>query len=139
MSLSIHKKLCDLGRDLKQTAFVLLNQKFSLVDYVITGQRNTFATRKNSKIISLFHCRVVSSLLCVLENQCFQRIPIFQPNKLQFVNQVTRKTFSWSIKAPYKPDNLDQQISLDADGDDSYRLTLYPFKARNPDRTFTPD
>ena len=34
---------------------------------------------------------------------------------------------------------MDQQISLDADGDDTYRLTPYPIKARNPVITFTPD
>ena len=36
-------------------------------------------------------------------------------------------------------DNLDQQISLLADGDESYRLTPYSIKARNPVRIFTPD
>ena len=47
-SLSIYKRLCDLDRDLKQTAYILLTQKISLVEYVITGQRRTFATFKKS-------------------------------------------------------------------------------------------
>ena len=34
-SLSVFKKLCNLDRDLKQTAFILLTQKFPLVGYVI--------------------------------------------------------------------------------------------------------
>ena len=55
------------------------------------------------------------------------------------VSLFARKTFLWSIKGPYKSDNFDQQISLDADGDESNRLTPYPIKARNPVRTFTPD
>ena len=55
------------------------------------------------------------------------------------VDQVTRKTFHWSIKAPSKFDNFDQQISLDADGDDTYRLTPYLIKVRNPVKIFTPD
>ena len=75
-SLSIYKKLCDLDRDFKQTAFMLLTQKFFLVCYVITGQRQTFATLKNQNVISLFECKVVSSPLYVLENQYFERIPI---------------------------------------------------------------
>ena len=45
-SLNIYKKLCDLDRDLKQAAFVLLTQKFPLDGYRITGQRHTFATLK---------------------------------------------------------------------------------------------
>ena len=45
-SLNNYKKFCNLDRDLKQTAFILLTQKFPSVGYVITGQRNTFATLK---------------------------------------------------------------------------------------------
>ena len=138
-SLNIYKKLCDLDRDLKQTTFILLTQKFPLVDYVITGQRNTFTTLKSQNVISLFQCKTVLSQLYVLKDQYFERIPIYYPNKLQFVDQVTRNTFPWSIKAPYKSDNFDRQISLDADGDDTYRFTPYPIKARNAVKTFTPD
>ena len=58
--LSIYTKLCDLDRDLKQTAFILLTQKFSIVGFVITGQRHTFATLKSSNVISLFQCKAVS-------------------------------------------------------------------------------
>ena len=69
----------------------------------------------------------------------FRTYPINYQNILQFVDQVTRKTLPWSIKAPCKSENFDRQISLDADGDDTYCLTLYPIKARNPIKTFTPD
>ena len=124
---------------MKKTAFILLTQKFPLVGYIITGQGHTFATLKNQKVISLFQSKVVSSPLYVFQNQRFDRIPIYYQNKLQFVDQVTRKTFPWSIKAPCKSGNFDQQISLDADGDDTYRLTPYPIKARNPVKTFTTD
>ena len=80
-SLKIYKKLCDLDRDLKQTAFILLTQKIPLVGYVITGLRHTFATLKSQNEISLFQCKVVSSPLYVLENQCFQRFPIYYQKK----------------------------------------------------------
>ena len=76
-SLNIYKKLCDLDRDLKQTAFLLITQKFPLVGYIITGQRHTFATLKSQNLISLFKYKVVSSPFYVLENQCFERIPIY--------------------------------------------------------------
>ena len=36
-SLNIYKKLCDLDRDFKQTAFILLTRKFPLNGYIITG------------------------------------------------------------------------------------------------------
>ena len=128
-----------LDRDHKQTAFIHLTQTFPLVGHVITGQRNTFATLESSNIISIFQSKVVSSPLYVLENQRFERIPIFYQNKLQFIDQVTRKTFPCSIKASFKSNNFDQEISLDADGDESYRLTPYPIIARNPVRTVKPD
>ena len=115
-----------------------MTQKFPLVGYIITGQRHTFATLKSQNVISLFQCKVVSLPLYVLENQCFERNPIYYQHKLQFVDQVTRTTFPWSIKAPCISKNFDQQISLDADGI-THRLTLYPIKARNPVETFTPD
>ena len=35
--------------------------------------------------------------------------------------------------------NLDQQMALDADGHESYRLKPYPIKARNHVKTFTSD
>ena len=109
-SLNIYKKLCDLDSDLKQIAFILLTQKFPLVGYIITGQRNTFATLKRQNLISLFQVKVISSTLYVIETQCFERIPIYYHNKTQFVNQVTWKTFLWSIKASCNPKNFDQQI-----------------------------
>ena len=93
MSPFTYTKSCDLDRDLKQTAFILLTQKFPLVGYVITGQRHSFATLKSSNFISLLECKVVSSPLYVLESQCFERITLYYQNKLQFVDQVTLKTF----------------------------------------------
>ena len=74
-----------------------------------------------------------------MENQCFERIPIYYQNKLQFEDQVTRKTFPRSIKAPCKSEKFDQQMSLDADGEHTYPLTRHPIKARDPVRTLTLD
>ena len=59
-SLHIYRELCDLDRDLKQIAFILLTQKFPLVGYIITGQRHTFATLRSQNVISLYQFKVVS-------------------------------------------------------------------------------
>ena len=131
-SLSIYKKLCHLDRDLKQTAFILLTQKFPLVVYVITGQRNTFATLKSSNVISLFQCKVVSSSLYVLENQCFERIPIYYQNKLQFVDQVTPLVYYIHslglLKHHVNPINLINKFHVTQTAM-THRLTPYPIKA----------
>ena len=63
----------------------------------------------------------------------------YYQNKLQFVDQVTRKTFPCLIKAPCGSDNSEQQISLNADGDDTYRLITCPIKAQKPLTIFRPD
>ena len=93
---------------------------------------------KISNVISLFQFKTVSSRLHVLENQCFERIPKFYQNELQIVDQVTYKTFPWSNKAPCTTNNFDQQILLDAEGYELYRLTPYPMKAKNHRRMFMP-
>ena len=64
---------------------------------------------------------------------------MYYQKKLQFFDQVTQMTYPGSIIAPCKSDNFDHQISLNADGDDTYGLTPYPNKARNPVKTFTHD
>ena len=92
-----------------------------------------------SKALRLFHFFIVKLSLYVLENHCFERIPFLYQAKIQFVDQFTRKTFSWSIHAPCKTKNFDQQISLDQYGDESLRLTPYPIKVRNPVTIFTLD
>ena len=43
---------------------------------------------------------------------------MFHQKRLQFVDQVERENFLWSIEAPCKTGNFDQKISLEADGDD---------------------
>ena len=50
-SLSTYKKLGGHDRNLKQTTFILLTQKSPVVGYIITGQKNTFATLKNFDIV----------------------------------------------------------------------------------------
>ena len=141
-SLNIYKKLCDLDRDLKQIAFKLLNTKItpSRLYYYRTykPEINTIATLKSQNVISLYQCKTVQSPLYVLKDQCFERIPTYYQNKVQFVDQVTRKKFPCSIKPPWKSDNFDQHISLDVDGENTYRLTPYPFTAHNPVKVFTP-
>ena len=52
---------------------------------------------------------------------------------------MTRKTIPWSIKASCKTDHFDEQVTLDADSDESNRLTSYPNKAQNHAKMFTPD
>ena len=46
----------------------------------------------------MLNCLIAT--LCLIENLYFEPIPIFDQNKLQVVDQVTRNAFPWSIKAP---------------------------------------
>ena len=69
----------------------------------------------------------------------FRTHSYFLSVQTQFVDQVTRMIFPWSIKAPCETDNFDQQISPDADGDESSCLRPYPIKAQKHVKSFTPD
>ena len=91
------QKLCNLEHDLKRITFILITQKFPFVEYLTTGHQKTFAILKSSNNISRFQWKTVSLPLNALENHCLERIPIYFQNKLKFVDQVTRKTFPWSI------------------------------------------
>ena len=63
----------------------------------------------------------------------------FYKNKVQRVDQVNRKLFLWSVKAPYEANKFDQQVPLHADNGDLYRRTPYPINAQNNVKVFTPD
>ena len=94
-----------------------------------------------SKALMLFHFfneNCLFNTLCSRE-PLFRTLSYILSKKFQFVDQVTRKTFLWSIVAPCRTENFDQQISLDPDGNESYRLTPYRIKALNPIKTFTTD
>ena len=106
-SLSIYKKIWRSRSQFKTDRFYIVNTKI-----FISGiyRHRTAKHICNTNVFSLIQFKTVSSLHYVLENQCFERIPVFYQSNLQFVDQVTRKIIRWPIKAPYKKHSYDQQI-----------------------------
>ena len=121
--LSIYKKLCNLDRDLNQTAFILLlTPRFPLVGYLIKGQRNTFATLESSNVI--FNCKTVSSPLYVLRTNTSNAYP----STIKIISKCrssNMQNFFWSIKAPCKADSCDPQNRLKQINFTEQRLGIY--------------
>ena len=59
--------------------------------------------------------------------------------KLIVLDQITQRIFGRCIKTQCKAANFNQQMTLDLDDDDSYRLTSHIIMARNSVQVFTPD
>ena len=69
----------------------------------------------------------------------FRAYKNFHQIKVQFVNQVTFKVFSCSLKSPFQADNFQLKVTLDADDDESYQLAPSPIKARTNVKLLKPD
>ena len=72
-SLSTYKNFCDTDHDLEQSTLILLTQKFPL--------GNTIATKKVHKLFHFFNVNPSLRRFYVMENQFFERIPIYNQNK----------------------------------------------------------
>ena len=62
------------------------------------------------------------------ENTCCDKITILYRSVVQYVHQLTRKTYAWAKKFPCSHNNFDQLISVDTRGTARYRLILFPVK-----------
>ena len=65
-----------ISAEISSKLLFLLTEKFPFLGYFITGNRNTFATLKNSNVMLNFQCKRVSPPLYT-KNQCFERVPVF--------------------------------------------------------------
>ena len=82
--------------------------------------------------------RKVSQLWVPSENTFYDKIPILYKSIVQYVHQVTRKTYTWA-KEYLALNNFDQLISVDTKGTARYRLTPIPVKVETILQTISPD
>ena len=71
--------------------------------------------------------------------ECYDKIPIFYKNRVQYVHQLTRQTYLLAKKVPCSHSNFDQLISRDTEGTARYRVTPYPVKVETILSTISPD
>ena len=80
-----------------------------------------------------------SSLYVPQNRECYDKIPILNKNRVQYVHQLTRQTYLWAEKVPCSHSNFDQPISLDTEGTARYRVTAYPVKVQTKLNTISPE
>ena len=71
----------------------------------------------------MYRCaKKVSQLWVPDDKTCYDKIPILYKGVVQYVHQLTRKTYAWAKKVPCSHNNFDQLISIDIKGTVRYRL-----------------
>ena len=77
----------------------------------------------------MYKCaRKGSQLWVPNDNTCYDKIPILHKSVVQYVHQLTRKTYAWAKKVPCSHNKFDQLISVDTKGTARCRLTPFPVK-----------
>ena len=103
-----------------------------LSGFLLTGNRSTFALVEGP-IIWLYTCKTELSPLFIAKDRCYDNIPIFYEDTLQFVHPLSRQTKQIARPIPCKniPQNL---IALDPSDENSdwYMLMPTPVKQQPP-------
>ena len=111
-----------------------------LLGYILTGDRLVFVKQEGVNVMKIYKCAKKSSPLYVPQTrECYDKIPILYKNRVQYVHQLTRKTYLWAKKVPCSHSNFDQLISIDTEGTARYRVTPYPVKVETILNTISPE
>ena len=90
--------------------------------------------------MKMYKCAKKSSPLYVPQTrECYDKIPILYNNRVQYVHQLTRQTYSWAKKVPCSHSNFDQLISIDTEVTARYRVTPCPVKVETILNTISPE
>ena len=90
--------------------------------------------------MQMYRCaKKVSQLWVPDDKTCYDKIPILYKGVVQYVHQLTRKTYAWAKKVPYSHNNFEQLISIDIKGTVRYRLTPFPIKVETILHTISPE
>ena len=129
MSLSeletLHQ-LCELERTQILPSLALAVLKIPYAGYLPSGNRSNFLDYEGN-ILWFYTCtKKVSPLYVFEEKRCYKRIPIFNKNKVHFVDTLSRRTYFWDTAVPCGSENSHNVVQLNPDEDQYYLLTPYP-------------
>ena len=83
--------------------------------------------------------RKVSQLWVPNDNACYDKIPILYKSVVQYLHQLTRKTYAWAKKVPCSHKSFDQFISVDTKATARYRLKPFPVEVETILHTISPE
>ena len=124
-------KQCETERLLRFTIITLAMQDPTMAGYLLTGKRNQFLKMEGS-IAWLYECKNAISPLRIMENVCYDKIPIEIYGKLKFVDPISRQTFPFAneIACLHSEENI---FSLDPDDPDQWiMMSPRPIKQNAP-------
>ena len=128
-AIEFYSKLCEQTRNIRQLALIQVHKDTPLLGYILTGDRSIFVQEEGKNVKKMYRCaKKVSQRWVPDDKTCYDKIPILYKGVVQYVHQLTRKTYAWAKKVPCSHNNFDQLISIDIKGTVRYRLTPFPIK-----------
>ena len=139
-AIEFYSKICEQTRNNRQLTLAQVQKNTPLLGYILTGDRSVFVKQEEVNVMKIYKCAKKSSPLYVPQTrECYDKIPILYKNRVQYVHQLTRKTYLWAKKVPCSHSNFDQLISIDTEGTARYRVTPYPVKVETILNTISPE
>ena len=139
-ALEFYSQICEQTRTIRQLTLTKVQKNTPLLGYIFTGVRSIFVKQEGGNVMKIFKWAKKSSPLYVPQTrECYDKIPILYKNRVQYVHQLTRKTYIWAKNVPCSHSNFDQLISIDTEGTARYRVTPYPVKVETVLNTISPE
>ena len=116
---------------IRQLALTQVHKDTPLLGYILTGDRSIFVQEEGINVMKMYRCaKEVSQLWVPDDKTCYNKITILYKGVVQYVHQLTRKTYAWAKKVHCSHNNFDQLSSIDIKGAVRYRLTPFHIKAK---------
>ena len=137
-AIEFYSKICEQTSSLRQLTLTRIHKDTPLLGYILTGDRSIFVQERGINVMKMYKCaRKVSQLWVPNDNTCYDKIPILYKSVVQYVHQLTRKTYAWTKKVPCSHNNFDQLISVDTKETARYQLTPFPVKVETVPHTIS--
>ena len=106
-AIEFYSKLCEQTRNIRKLALTQVHKDTPLLDYILTGGRSIFVQEEGINIMKMYRCaQKVSQLWETDDKTCYDKIPILYKGVVQYVHQLTRKTYAWAKKFPCSHNNF---------------------------------
>ena len=138
-AIEFYSKLCEQTRNIRQLALTQVHKDKPLLGYILTGDRSIIVQEEGINVMKMYRCAKKVSQLWVLDDKTYDKIPIPYIGVVQYVHQLTRKTYAWAKKVPCSHNYFDKLISIDIRGTVRYRLTPFPIKVETILHTISPE
>ena len=94
-AIEFYSKLCEQTRNVRQLALTQVHKDTPLLGCILTGDRSIFVQEEGINVMQMYRCaKKVSKLRVPDDKTCYDKIPILYKGVVQYVHQLTRKTYA---------------------------------------------